>query len=134
MIADQFSFIENARLAAMAHYPGVTKLPQATLYPELLQRFGIAMDKPTKLLSGGQRQILAIVMALQKKCSILLLDEPTAALDETNAELVMHFLQDLIRTTGLTVIMICHDSDLIRIFNGVVHTMSSDLHGVRRIA
>jgi ABC-type lipoprotein export system ATPase subunit len=66
------------------------------------------------MLSGGQRQILAILMALQKSASILLLDEPTAALDDKNSSMVMSFLNELLATDkNLTVLIICHDKELV---------------------
>ena len=71
-------------------------------------------DKPVSLLSGGQRQILAIMMAIQKECGLLLLDEPTSALDSQNSETVMQFIKDLVAQTGITVLIICHDSDLVQ--------------------
>ena len=134
MLADQFSFIENVRLAAMKKNPSLQPLPQAKIFPELRARFGIDMDTPVGLLSGGQRQILAIVMIVQKPCELLLLDEPTAALDEQNAVLVMQFLQELIATTGLTVIAICHDLDLVRQYSTMRYVMCINEDGVRGIA
>jgi len=113
MIADQFTFTENLRLANMPEYPTIAQLPPHQPLPDLIKRFGIDYSKPSQLLSGGQRQILAILMALQKPTTILLLDEPTAALDEKNATMVMEFLSELIRSIAITIVVICHDKDLV---------------------
>src|SRR6266699_1681505 len=59
-----------------------------------------------KNLSGGQRQRLAIARAILRDAPILILDEPTAALDVESEVEVMHALDKLI--VGRTVIMISH--------------------------
>ena len=59
-----------------------------------------------KNLSGGQRQRMAIARAILRDAPILILDEPTAALDVESEAEVMHALQKLI--VGRTVIMISH--------------------------
>lgn len=108
MIADRFSFIENVRMANMSRYPGLGKLPAATIY-SITQLMDIDINKPAYLLSGGQRQLLAIVMALQKPTKVLLLDEPTATLDSTNTHLIMQCLQELAAQLKVTMLVICHD-------------------------
>lgn len=113
MLASQFSFIQNLQFANMPSHPGLQPLPTHQPLPALLERFGIDMHQPIHLLSGGQRQILAIIMALQQPTSILLLDEPTAALDEKNAQLTMAFLQDLLHTRPITILIISHDRELV---------------------
>jgi len=114
MLADQFTFTQNMALAALPKYPGLEKFTQATTVPELVNRFGINYEVPVGMLSGGQRQILAILMALQKPTSVLLLDEPTAALDDKNASMVIAFLNALLQAdTELTVLIICHDKELV---------------------
>jgi putative ABC transport system ATP-binding protein len=62
-----------------------------------------------ELLSGGQRQALTLLMATMSKPSILLLDEHTAALDPTNAALVLDLTNRLAHDSGLTVMMITHN-------------------------
>ena len=114
MVQQKFDVIEqNLQLANLPIHPGLALLPVHKAIPTFVERFGIDVEKPVHLLSGGQRQILAILMALQKTTNILLLDEPTAALDEKNADMVMQFLHDLVVTTGLTVLIICHDRELV---------------------
>jgi ABC-type lipoprotein export system ATPase subunit len=115
MLADQFTFIENLQLAALPQYPSLRPLPEIHNLPDFLNEIGIDINKPVYLLSGGQKQILAILMAMQKPTKLLLLDEPFAALDEKNAGLVMEFLNYLIsQSPSLTILMISHDSDLIK--------------------
>lgn len=113
MLADHLSFSQNLQLANMPRYPRLQGLPSHQLLPNFVQRFGIDMTKPVYLLSGGQRQILSILMALQKPISVLLLDEPTAALDTKNSQMVMAFLHHLLQSTKLTILAICHDKELV---------------------
>ena len=63
-------------------------------------------------LSGGQRQRLAIARALLRNAPILILDEPTAALDAESEELVMGALERLMR--GRTTFIIAHRLSTIR--------------------
>lgn len=113
MLADNLTFEQNLRIAHFPEYPGLTPLPPAPQIPSFVSRFGIDINKPVYCLSGGQRQILAILMALQKPTKLLLLDEPTAALDQKNARMVMEFLDELVKKDGLTIMIICHDRDLL---------------------
>lgn len=114
MLADQFSFKENLQLASLDKKPGLTALPLLGSIPSLVDRFEIDYEKPVHLLSGGQRQILAILMALETAPSVLLLDEPTAALDDKNAAMVMFFLKKLLEARpALTFLVICHDRELV---------------------
>lgn len=117
MLAGNFTFIENLQLARMPRYPGLTNFPPPPALPSLVHRFGISADTPASLLSGGQRQILAILMTLQQPATILLLDEPTAALDAKNSTMVMQFIAELLKTRPeLTVIIICHDKELVETY------------------
>ena len=113
MVADQFSFLQNLEFAKLHRRPSFLKGFQASPFlPPFIERFGIDYHKPVRLLSGGQRQVLALLMALQKQPSILFLDEPTATLDPINAQMVFQFLRALIDEFQLTALVICHDEEL----------------------
>ena len=59
--------------------------------------------------SGGQRQALTLLMAVMSKPSLLLLDEHTAALDPTNAAIVMELPRRFAQEYNLTVMMVTHN-------------------------
>ncbi|MCR5723520.1 MAG: ATP-binding cassette domain-containing protein [Treponema sp.] len=59
--------------------------------------------------SGGQRQALTLLMAVMSKPDLLLLDEHTAALDPTNAQIIMELTMRFAQEYGLTVMMITHN-------------------------
>ncbi|MBW1982763.1 MAG: ABC transporter ATP-binding protein [Deltaproteobacteria bacterium] len=61
------------------------------------------------LLSGGQRQVLAVLMATLSMPRVLLLDEHTAALDPRMAEKVMELTDRLVREHRLTTLMVTHN-------------------------
>ncbi|WP_172836182.1 ABC transporter ATP-binding protein [Microlunatus soli] len=63
--------------------------------------------------SGGMKQRVAIALALLLKPSVLLLDEPTTALDILSQRLVIDILRDLHERLGVTIIFITHDLALV---------------------
>ncbi len=62
-----------------------------------------------ELFSGGQRQALTLLMAVMSKPSLLLLDEHTAALDPTNAAIIMELTRRFAQEYNLTVMMVTHN-------------------------
>jgi len=83
------------------------------LTTKLLKEFGIDInvDKYAEELSGGQRQMVAIVRALMFNAKILILDEPTAALSVYESKSVLDFVKTLIekRTREMAAIIISHN-------------------------
>ncbi len=116
MLASDFSVAVNLGVAQLFCYPSVISLPTSFKYLDMLEEVGITLDKQAAELSGGQKQILAIIMALQKPIKFLLLDEPTAALDEKNTQLVMNFLTKLTQAHNITIICITHDKEVTHAF------------------
>ena len=86
-------------------------------------------------LSGGEQQRVAIARALAKNPKLLLCDEPTGALDYQTGKAILQLLQDTGRKTGMTVIIITHNSALtamadrvIRVKNGTVSSVTQNEH------
>lgn len=82
-------------------------------FEELLADIGLNLE--TKLntemgaLSGGQRQVIALLMATIKKPQLLLLDEHVAALDPKATELVMKITEERIKEEQITSLMVTHN-------------------------
>lgn len=82
-------------------------------FRDLLARLGLGLETRMKtkmgMLSGGQRQAAALVMATIARPKLLLLDEHTAALDPATSVKVLDITRTLVAENGLTALMITHD-------------------------
>jgi putative ABC transport system ATP-binding protein len=102
------SVAENIRLARR-----LAGLPDDDSIVALAEELGIAeqLRKRPGLLSAGQRQRVAIARALAHRPSIVIADEPTAALDPITARKVMTLFIGLVEEMGITLVMASHDWD-----------------------
>lgn len=100
---------------------------------EILTEVGLEdrMKNFPSQLSGGEQQRVAIARALAKNPKLLLCDEPTGALDYQTGKAILKLLQDTARRTGMTVIIITHNSALtamadrvIKVKNGTVSSVT----------
>lgn len=115
--AGGLSVIDNFRLAAIRTKPkglqiGINeKFINEIKYKIATLGLGLEdkINQPMGTLSGGQRQALTLLMSIMDSCKILLLDEPTAALDPKSAEIVMQTADQLIKDFKLTAILITHN-------------------------
>ncbi|MHA6525589.1 ABC transporter ATP-binding protein [Tessaracoccus sp. G1721] len=90
----------------------VTK-PKRALYREALTTLELGLEDRLQMrvgmLSGGQRQALSLLMATYAQPSILLLDEHTAALDPSRAELITRLTGEAVARHRLTTLMVTHN-------------------------
>ncbi len=102
------SAVENVEVALkLKGYRGTAR-KEALM---LLEQVGLA-DKAKNLprdLSGGQKQRVAIARALAGNPSLIMADEPTAALDSQNGHAVIELLRQLAKEGGRTVLLVTHD-------------------------
>ena len=103
--------LDNVAFAWLSRRPRVARQARASAALELLDRVGcghLAARTPTHL-SGGERQRVALARALMIDPSILLLDEPLAALDAPARRSLRAYLARHLREAGSPSIVITHD-------------------------
>ena len=79
-------------------------------------RLGHLRDRPTHLLSGGEKQMLAISAVLVMEPRYLVLDEPMTLLDLRNKELII----EIVRAIEQPVVLVTHELDHLRDFDRVI--------------
>jgi putative ABC transport system ATP-binding protein len=80
-------------------------------------------------LSGGECQRVAIARALANDPSVILADEPTAALDLANGQAVMRLLTGLVRRRKATLVVVTHDSRIFPFADRILHLTDGRLTG-----
>lgn len=105
---------ENVALAL--ELTGVAKVDALKKAKKCLELVGLGSrcNAYPSELSGGQKQRVAIARALANDAKVLLCDEATSALDARTTEEILHFLKDLNRKLGITIVMITHEIAVVR--------------------
>lgn len=100
---------------------GVHASASAARALELLDLVGLASaaNKRPHQLSGGQRQRVNIARALMGSPALMLVDEPTAALDHERSESIVKLLVQLTREFGFGTVMVTHDTDFVPLTDAV---------------
>ena len=68
-------------------------------------------------LSGGERQRVAIARAIIKQPRVILADEPTGNLDNEMSNIVVNEMLQMVKNSGIALIMVSHNRDFIKIFD-----------------
>ena len=109
----QCSVLENVLVPTLAEN-GKASLDAIERAKQLLERSGLEhrlTHRPSQL-SGGECQRVAVVRALINQPSLILADEPTGALDHSNAEAMNELLVKLNREDQATLIVVTHSMEL----------------------
>ena len=99
---------------------------------ETIAAVGLAerMDNFPSQLSGGEQQRVAIARALAKSPKLLLCDEPTGALDYVTGKKILSLLQETCYKTGMTVVLITHNSAIAQIADRVIRMRSGKVESI----
>jgi lipoprotein-releasing system ATP-binding protein len=108
----EFTAAENVAMPALIQGVSLKKaLHQAQ---ELLEKMGVShrSDHHPSELSGGEQQRVAVARSLINQPSIILADEPSGNLDSKNADLLHDLLHDLNTRSGITLVIVTHNTEL----------------------
>lgn len=134
--ASELSLLDNFRLAALRTRTRKLRIGVDGNFRqkviEKIATLGMGLenriDLPMGSLSGGQRQALTLLMCTMDNVDILLLDEPTAALDPKSAALVLALTDRLIKEHGLTALFITHNlKDALQYGNRVIQLQEGSI-------
>ena len=81
-------------------------------------------------LSGGEQQRVAIARALAKKPKVLVLDEPTGALDEATGRQILSYIAQMKKELGFTLVMVTHNEHIAQLANTVVRVNSGQIQDI----
>ena len=116
----EFTALENVCIPAMIAREKETEYkPRAE---KLLRELGLSdrMGHKPNELSGGEKQRVAAARALMMNPDIILADEPTGSLDETNKKELSELLLKLRQEYGQTILLVTHDKELAAIADRVI--------------
>ena len=127
--ASELSILENFRLAALRTKRKGLRIGTGdkfkTVVKEKLSILNLGLENKLTMsmgnLSGGQRQALTLLMAIMDETRLLLLDEPTAALDPRTSITIMDLAAKVIKEFDLTTLLVTHQiKDVVGYGNRVI--------------
>ena len=126
--------LENVRLALDVR--GVPSSQTKALAEAALCEVGLShrLRNYPRNLSGGEQQRVAVARALASKPSVILADEPTAALDSENGQSVMALLAKIAKDEGRAVLAVTHDSRTLPYADRIVRIEDGKIVGEERRA
>jgi putative ABC transport system ATP-binding protein len=124
--------LDNVRLALDVRGENSERTKQKS--KEALARVGLAlkMSSYPRELSGGEQQRVAIARAIVGNPSVVLADEPTAALDSENGRAIMAVLAEIAKDHGRGVLVVTHDPRIVPFADRIVRIEDGKIIGEER--
>ena len=120
-------------LTALENVELASQISNKALNPrKVLERVGLGdrLNAFPAQLSGGEQQRVSIARALAKNPKLMLCDEPTGALDYNTGKQILKLLQDTSYETGMTVVIITHNTALTPMADRVVTMRNGRVHRI----
>lgn len=128
----QFTAIQNILLPCLADEDAVSD-SAVKKAEELMDFMGISLlkDKYVENLSGGEKTRVAICRALINQPLLLLADEPTGQLDESNAKIIAELFKKINAELHTTIIMVTHSDEMANVATKHYYLSQGTLHLLR---
>jgi lipoprotein-releasing system ATP-binding protein len=126
----EFNAVENTLMPALIG--GASKINASRAAEELLVRVGLKdrLHYRVGKLSGGEQQRVALARALVLKPAVLLADEPTGNLDESNSEHIHSLLIELNQEFSMSVVVVTHNTKLASVMSRRITISDGKLKGL----
>lgn len=124
----EFTALENVSMPALIAGKSMQEASKRAM--ELLNRFGVGDRKnhrPTQL-SGGEQQRVSMARALMNQPSIILADEPTGNLDDTNTDIILDMLFELRDEYEVSVLLITHEQKIAQRSDTILEIKNGELN------
>lgn len=124
------SAVENVEVPLML--AGVGRKQRRERAVELLTHVGLGKrtgHRPNEL-SGGEMQRVAVARSLANRPVLLLADEPTGNLDSKTGKDILNMLRELLRTAGLTMVLVTHDMNVASYADRIVHLLDGHIQRI----
>lgn len=119
-LLSEFSVIENLIIPQLIY--GTKESVARSKAMEYLERLNLQYkkDSPVNKLSGGEKQRVAIIRSIINNPKLIIADEPTGSLDNSNSMIAFKLLEELILQSGASMIIATHSLDLANICSRTV--------------
>ena len=128
------SAVENVELPLLVSGTAAKASREAAMRAlEFVHLANRASHRPAEL-SGGERQRVAVARSLVNEPAIVWADEPTGALDSTNADQIMNLLRELNESSSQTFVLVTHDSKMAAYAQRIVYMVDGLIVDEKRTA
>ena len=117
----EFTVIENIMLPSIIS--GNSRKRAYHIAYNLLDRFGLLSikDSYSNTLSGGEKQRVSILRAVINNPKLILADEPTGSIDESNKEQIFSLFKEIVKEYDTSILIATHDNNVSKISNKILN-------------
>ena len=124
----EFTAIENIMLPSIIS--GKSREKAYYIACGLLDKFGLLgiKDSYSNTLSGGEKQRISILRAVINKPKLILADEPTGSIDESNKEQIFSLFKEIVKEYDASILIATHDNNVSKISNKILNLSNGKIN------